>query len=226
MVENAVAHDDTSMVLGDKETSVASSTAIEVTQFPWSPLCGGDATLCVQNLIGVILKWHEQELNLGFNPVHRGYFFRIAESLGALADETRKGTIPEIILESGQLRIGASLVSAWEQRLEELRQLPDNWDSYGAPRITDKALEKARSVLTLMTATGSFAQPFVAPSPNGGVQIEWYIPTGEVELRIPPNGDPLTYSTVETTADGQEREVEETIPRTDSLARLLQKITL
>ena len=224
MVQTILAHDDTSIGIRDRETTFASSAAVELTQFPWPLLCGREATRCVQNLIGLILKQQEQELNLDLNLEHRGYFFGVAETLRAFADEICKEITPEIVYESGQLRIGASSVPAWEQRLEQFRQLPENWDSYGAPRITDEAIEKGKSILTLMTAAGFFEEPFVAPSPSGGIQIEWCIPGGEVELQIPPTGDPITYSMVETTADGQEREIEETIPKTDGLERLLQRI--
>lgn len=225
MVENVLAYDDTSVEIRSREATVASPAAVELTQFPWPLLCSEDAALWVQNLTGFILKRQEQELNLDFDAEHRGYFFGVAKSLKAFEDEIRKQISPEIGYESGQLRIGAS-VPAWEQRFEQFKQLPENWDSYGASHISDEAIEKGKSILTLMTAAGFSKQPFVAPSPSGGIQIEWYVPGREVVLEIPPTGDPITYSLVETTVSGQECEIEETIPKTEGLAQLLQRIIL
>jgi len=226
MAENVLTRDDTSIAIRDRETGVPSSATVESTQFPWPLLCGGDATRRVQNLIGFILKRQQQELNLDSDREHRVRFFRVADSLKAVADEIREELMPEAVYDSGQLRLGDSSLCAWEQRLEGFRQLPDNWDSYGASRITDEAIEKGKSILAFMAAAGIAEELFVAPSPSGGIQIEWGSPGGEVELEIPPTGVPMTYYSVETTAEGRGRETEETVSQTDGLARLLNTMRL
>jgi len=223
MGDNVLVYDDTSVKMGGRGATGAFPAAVDLAQFPWLLLYSEDAALRIQNLMGLILKWQEQGLNLDSDTQHRRHFFSIAKSLKAFEDEIRKETSSEVEYESGQLRLGAS-VPVWEQRFEQFKQLPENWDSYGASRITDEAIEKGKSILAFMTAAGVLKQSFVAPSPSGGIEIEWYGAGKEVVLEIPPTGAPITYYMVETTVSGQEREIEETIPEKEGLAQLLQRI--
>lgn len=223
MVKNVLTYDDTSVKIRGKEVT-ATSPAVELTGFRWPSLCRRDAALWVQNVVGTILKWQEQKLNLDFDAEHRRSFFIFADSLQTFVDEIQKQITPETGYERGQLSISASLPT-WGQRFEQLRQLPQNWDSYGASRISDKAIEKGESILTVMTAAAFDQQFFVAPSPKGGVQIEWELPGKELILEIPPSGEPITYLLVETTSTGEEREAEETIAGTEGLKHLLERIS-
>ena len=225
MVERVLACDDTSVKVGAGEATAALSATVQLGQFPWFELFGDDAALRVQNLAGFILRWQEQGLNLDVDSQHRVYFFSVAKSLRALEDGIRRAISPESVRESGQLRISAS-VPFREQRFEQFKQLPENWDSYGALRISDEAIEKGKSILTLMPAVGFSGEPFVAPSPSGGVQIEWDLPEREVVLEIPPTGDPITYFSVEATANAQQREIEGTISDTEGLLELLRRIVI
>lgn len=225
MAENVLTYDDTSVEIRDREATTASHVAFQLAPFSWPLVSHGDAVLWVQNLRGVILKWREQKLNLDFDTQHREDFFSLADSLKALVDEIEKEITPKTGYETEELRIGASL-PAWQQRLEQLRQLPENWDSYGAPRISNKAIERGKSILTAVTAAGFSQQFFVAPSSNGGIQIEWEFPGKELMLDIPPSGESVTYLLVETTAAGEERETEETIRGMKGSEWLFQRISV
>lgn len=59
--------------------------------------------------------------------------------------------------------------------LEELKELPANWDSYGAVTITEAALNTANNLT------------FV-PLSNGGIQIELHTGGVDMELEIHPDG--------------------------------------
>ena len=78
--------------------------------------------------------------------------------------------------------------------IEELRNLPDNWDSYGAPRVAWSACVRAESlVTTLQNALGGrFMEPVVGPDVGGGVELFWESRDGisEVHVYVPPSGMP------------------------------------
>jgi hypothetical protein len=67
-------------------------------------------------------------------------------------------------------------------RLAELAALPDNWDSYGAPRITPEALAGARELITSL---------HVVPCSSGGVQVEYHNHGHDVVIEIGPDGKAL-----------------------------------
>ena len=63
-------------------------------------------------------------------------------------------------------------------RLQELLDLPPNWDSYGSPPPTKAAIDTASRLLENL----GVPFPFVAPISGGGIQIEITIlPDGTVE---------------------------------------------
>lgn len=221
MVERVLAYDDTSIEIKDKEATSA-SPRVFWRGYGWPLLSYGAPVLRVQNLRGFILRWQEQKLNLDFDAQHRCYFFSVDDSLKAFVGEIQR-ELPETGYEPEQLWISA-LLPTWEQRFEQLRQLPENWDSYGASRISSNAIEKGKSILTVMTSIGLPQQFFVAPSPDGGIQIEWELPGKELLLEIPPTGEPVRYLLVETTPTGEELEIEGTIPEREGLEQLLQRI--
>ena len=59
--------------------------------------------------------------------------------------------------------------------LGQLAALPCNWDSYGAPQITEQAL----------AALGSFS---VVPLHDGGLQLECHRDGADIEVVIDANG--------------------------------------
>ena len=78
------------------------------------------------------------------------------------------------------------------QRLAELAALQEDWDSYGALPISEKALDGARRLLSRVCRelpSAADASPFaLAPLANGGVQIEWRGAHGALELEVDPKG--------------------------------------
>jgi len=89
----------------------------------------------------------------------------------------------QIFAESAFAVIGLRALTPDEglEILKQLRELPENWDSYGSPKITDAALASASVVLT---------RPGQAvPTSLGGVQVEWHIDGVDLEIEIGPSGE-------------------------------------
>jgi hypothetical protein len=80
------------------------------------------------------------------------------------------------------------------RKLDELRNLPEDWDSYGAEPINPNAIAKAKSIVTsVMMAFGDIVGNVVQltdviPIADGDVQLEWVGPHAELEIEISPNG--------------------------------------
>lgn len=55
-------------------------------------------------------------------------------------------------------------------KLDELAMLPDNWDSYDSPRLTEAAIKAARAFLLVHWDRKCQA---VVPVGGGGVQLEY-----------------------------------------------------
>lgn len=72
-------------------------------------------------------------------------------------------------------------LEATAQRIASLLQLPENWDSYGAPRIQ---LASAAAMLDILTAVlrNDTEAPAVVPSAGGHLQAEWH--TNGVDLEV------------------------------------------
>jgi len=85
-----------------------------------------------------------------------------------------------------------ALVSA-KARAEEIRALPERWDSYNATIASQSTLDFAlnflRNAATMFAAyKDELPTPFLVPTSSGGVQFEWEIEGRELELEIPrPN---------------------------------------
>jgi hypothetical protein len=81
------------------------------------------------------------------------------------------------------------------RKLDELKNLPEDWDSYGADPISPNAIAKAKSIITsVMIAFGGIIGNVVQltdviPIADGGVQLEWIGPHAELEIEISPNGN-------------------------------------
>jgi len=91
--------------------------------------------------------------------------------------------------ENGGLTQGSAM-----KKLDELKNLPEDWDSYGADPISLHAIEVAKSVITsVMKAFGGIIGTVVQltdiiPLADGGVQLEWVGPHDKLEVEISPNG--------------------------------------
>jgi len=59
-------------------------------------------------------------------------------------------------------------------KLDELRRLPENWDGDGGLPISEEIMGSASRLLAgLRTANRTLPIPFIAPIPNGSLQLEW-----------------------------------------------------
>jgi hypothetical protein len=80
------------------------------------------------------------------------------------------------------------------RKLEELKNLPEDWDAYGANPISPNAIAKAKSIITSVILAfgdiiGNVVQlTDVIPIADGGVQLEWIGPHAELEIEILPDG--------------------------------------
>jgi hypothetical protein len=93
-----------------------------------------------------------------------------------------------------------SYLHAVLQRLELLKSLPNNWNSYGAVEISATAISTAKKVLlslkdrfsSIIDKNGVRAEEIepsaVSPLDDGGVQLEWRGTKYEVEIEIAPTG--------------------------------------
>jgi len=68
-----------------------------------------------------------------------------------------------------------------ESALQELLELPANWDSYGARPIRAEVVAEAVDLLHKIVQPGT-PQPAVVPTARGGLQLEWHI--GGIDLEI------------------------------------------
>ena len=59
--------------------------------------------------------------------------------------------------------------AATESRLNALKELGKNWDSYGADPMDPKAIEKARKLLEVIQT-----EPLIIPTRDGGVALAWH----------------------------------------------------
>jgi len=69
---------------------------------------------------------------------------------------------------------GPSSIGGWTDsaliQIKELTWLEDDWDAYGATKITQRAIDKA---MYLVEEISSLPSPTIAPTPDGGVAFEW-----------------------------------------------------
>ena len=74
----------------------------------------------------------------------------------------------------------------YAQVIEEVRKLTEldrGWNTYRAGRITDEAQQQAIAFLGLLPGLpGPIPPPSVAPTPNGGVALQWLAGDREVEI--------------------------------------------
>jgi hypothetical protein len=95
-------------------------------------------------------------------------------------------------------------LSSFTESVEELRRLPEDWDSYGASRIDKAALIGAIRLLVDNNFQGP--SPYVIPTPHGGVQLEWQDARGGVEIIV--NRDGTLSILVDTEGDFEEKETD------------------
>ncbi len=87
------------------------------------------------------------------------------------------------------------LYSRLLNKLNTIRDLPKNWDSYDANVISEDAMETAIKTLNYLYNENQLSNEFsvtVFPMRDGGIQLEFDWISKEAELEINPDGD-LTF---------------------------------
>lgn len=142
-----------------------------------------------------------------------------ASIIGSLADEipVRKTAFArELALALHKVMTisnsSTSMLITAMRKLDELKNLPEDWDSYGADPISPNAIAKAKSIIisvvkSFSNAIGDVVQlTDVIPIADGGVQLEWVGPHAELEIEISPNG---TIGLLYISGSGDRRKYEE-----------------
>lgn len=114
-----------------------------------------------------------------------------------------------------------------EQRLEQFKQLPEGWDSYGSRPISPKAIDMTESILAKAISDRELGLPlpFMVPTSKGGVGLEWKLESGkELLLEISPEGD-VSYLLVEPRPDGGEKETEVTLRNPEELEKVFNTLS-
>ena len=93
-------------------------------------------------------------------------------------------------------------LSQWQiqgiKRLNEVLELPENWDSYGSRPVTRVAGDRAMEILT-RSDIEYFLAPRVVPVSGGGLQLEWKSNNRSLEIEILDDGS-IEYLTCEDEA--------------------------
>lgn len=80
-------------------------------------------------------------------------------------------------------------------KISSFRYLPEGWDSYNAPQIDQDTGAAAQMIIKLLweSLSTSLPEPFAAPCSDGGILLEWELPTTEVSVTVGPGGIPFEY---------------------------------
>lgn len=77
-------------------------------------------------------------------------------------------------------------------RLNELLDLPVNWDSYGADKIHFRSAIYVIEMLTVLF-NSNIPEPSIVPISNGGIQMEWHTNEANLEIDIQPDRTTVYY---------------------------------
>ncbi len=69
-------------------------------------------------------------------------------------------------------------------KLDNLRELKDDWDNDGAVAPTEEAIQLAERILNMMQDTPARVEPCT----DGGVLLTWSAPGIEIETTVTPEG--------------------------------------
>ena len=98
------------------------------------------------------------------------------------------------------------ILPTFASRIRHLQELEPDWDGNGGVPITDDAVDRAAIILAIASRLDdTLEEPFIAPLPNGGLQIEWEVESGkECLVVIPPDGTDVEYLLETPTASGDD----------------------
>ncbi len=135
------------------------------------------------------------------------------------ADSTAEGLYSLLALRD----CPASWVSDCVARIERLRELTPNWNSYGANPVDVGSIASATQLVPWLAGIEGINSPRVAASPEGYVALswEWEQQTRELDLEVLPDGT-LRYSFLDERRPAADVEAETTNP--GKIADLLTKL--
>ena len=110
------------------------------------------------------------------------------------------------------------------ERLKYLASLPEGWDD-GASGISERATGRARHIIQkAVSILGPTAgDPFIAPSPDGGLSLEWKVRGGNVLIiEVPPEPDEDSFLFIQRESPGQEQVIRGLVGQTHSIEDVLQ----
>lgn len=73
------------------------------------------------------------------------------------------------------------------KQLNIINNLPDNWDSYGSPKLERGLFVNARQFVRFLDSLFIDSAPDVVPISGGGVQFEWQYGGRELEIEFSTN---------------------------------------
>jgi hypothetical protein len=115
-----------------------------------------------------------------------------------------------------------------EERLAKLSKLEPDWDGYGGDPPTEAAVSRTKILLREIheLTGGSLEVPFIAPLPDGGLELEWELDSGvEMMLVVPPTGRDVEYLLDEPTDSGEVIESEGLLLEDITLIELISRLT-
>ena len=130
------------------------------------------------------------------------------------------GSVDELLSKTLTRDLNTILVNLPEALAAKFRQfseLPDNWDSYGAPSIDEDALGQSAYIVQLGVEL-NLPLPAIAPGSDAGIGIEWSTDDGELYIDIAPENE-TTYA---LSKYGQE--IEGTLENRGQISRILESL--
>lgn len=80
------------------------------------------------------------------------------------------------------------------KQLDQMSQLPANWDSYGAEAVSQTSVNNAKAALEIISRVVAAPIPWVTANPNGEVSVSWGNDDAVLEVEFPPSGQmPFHY---------------------------------
>lgn len=93
-------------------------------------------------------------------------------------------------------------------RIRRFQRLEPGWDSYGAPAVATAAIDRIIDLLESV-AIGDTPPPSIAPTSDGGVQVEWHERGFDLELRTDDQGRLFAFFEDHRTGDTWDDELKE-----------------
>jgi hypothetical protein len=105
----------------------------------------------------------------------------------AYGGDVRRSRVLEAVSSGTTFSADLALLPNWLSKirsiLDELGELPINWDSYGAKQISPVLINTAKDILHQLAPHDAPA-PSVVPTVDGSVQIEWHTRGIDLEVRL------------------------------------------